>query len=115
MANPLLKMTLMLISLLSASLVGYGFMDAEPSRSQAIQVVSLSHLEARAPRDDKPVTQNTNHEAVTPAEATPNQQRRKHQRSFSFHYLDILEWLFAGRGEKAKQHQLHRPSTLHAG
>lgn len=147
MANPLLKMTLMLLSLLSAALVGHGLMDAEHSSRSSVtkntpnQVTvqtttdtDFYHQSVALPTETKslhldsfsaPSSVIRSHlqahdqqgKNATSTEVTPNQQmqqrRKNNQRSFSFHYLDILEWMFAGRGEKAKRHQLHTPSALH--
>lgn len=144
MANPLLKMTLMLLSLFSAALVGHGLMDAEHSSHSYATKNAPNQVTAQTTTDTdfyyEPVTllgetkslhfnsfsapssvihshleaHDQQGKNATPTEATQIQQRGKNnQRSFSFHYLDILEWMFASRGEKAKRHQLHRPSTLH--
>lgn len=139
MANPLLKMTLMLLSLFSAALVGQGLLDAEQSSRSSVTKAATNQMthdaatgtdfyhepgeakglpqslpEARIQQRD---TQSIYHKNATPTEAASSQQiqqrNKKNQRSFSFHYLDILEWMFAGRGEKAKRHQLQSPSTLH--
>ncbi|MCC5880514.1 MAG: hypothetical protein JJU03_11550 [Idiomarina sp.] len=129
MTNPLLKVTLILLSLSSAVFFGQAILSSSQNTSVNTQGLSIqatdlvdSRFELPATQSqqtsqpfskrqaagDTPPSQDSNSSTPARQHASPSQDSR---RSFSFHYLDILEWMFAGRGEKAKQRQSQRPSA----
>lgn len=126
MTNPLLKVTLIILSLISAVFVGQvllGSAHTSPAHVQGLPVNLAPSAQALSQPLAKPNAEQTTESGVRSqstdtgpasdaAPAAPRQSSTQNRgRSFSFHYLDILEWLFAGRGEKAKHHQPQRPST----
>lgn len=139
MTNPLFKVTLALLSLISAvliaqSLLGVGqqssAMQTDMNNGVVVQQQSANTTEAtvlslaaarvnllkQPPSASSEGTQLqlSNTESQTPSDTAANRQQPNNQvnrRAFSFHYLDILEWMFAGRNDKAKHQQPQRPST----
>jgi len=130
MTNPLFKVTLALLSLISAVLIGQsliGPVQHAPVMHAEVNNDVIAHqhasLQSTLPKQavDTPrlraelvSSQASQQDHGASAENASNRQQSASQnqrRSFSFHYLDILEWLFANRGEKAKHQQQQRPST----
>lgn len=128
MTNPLLKVTLILLSLSSAVFFGQAILSSSQNTSVNTQGLSLQATTLADTRFEIPATQSQPsskrqadsdtapaQDSISSAPPTPARQHsspsQDSRRSFSFHYLDILEWMFAGRGEKAKQRQSQRPSA----
>lgn len=142
MTNPLFKVTLALLSLISAVLIGQSLMGADHQSSGTETEMSTGVVNYQPPATDHDATalsiasarvnllkqsatagrqgsasvslQVTSVDTATSPDNTANRQQPRNQenrRSFSFHYLDILEWMFAGRNDKAKHQPPQRPST----
>lgn len=142
MTNSLFKVTLALLSLISAVLIGQTLIETvhQPSSTQTeISFSGVNYQPPTAIKDPTTLTiatarvnqvkqniparlrdaesaplQFVSNESTTASDSTPARQQPRNQeqrRSFSFHYLDILEWMFAGRNDKAKPQPPQRPST----
>lgn len=67
-----------------------------------VQLLAASNTSAG---QAKPIT-------AAQSEQTAKRKPASQRRSFSFHYLDVLEWLFSGNRERAPTPPQQGPNTL---